>query len=220
MSQQSISQSTDIENGSPGPTIVSAKFINEVKKVLQDLNELRAKPTPIYLDAMGNAKDELIDLHLFVPLNRTLYAVNVRKLGDEAFSAVGNTGVYEQQLTELASRKYEQQKKFLSGLARCIDQDISNRDPDKVRWLNPADAKDLRFYQKLDHASDWIMKRVEIFPSLYEVCITKLSKLNSADWLRLAEQESEQRVHDAKRKSKKVRTEKKSRSPEVFCDDQ
>lgn len=48
MNQQSISQSTDNENGSPERTIVSAKFRNELKKVLQDLNELRAKPTPIY----------------------------------------------------------------------------------------------------------------------------------------------------------------------------
>lgn len=64
------------------------------------------------------------------------------------------------------------------------------------------------------------MKRVEIFPSLYEVYYTKLSRLKSTDWLRLAEQESEQRVHDAKRKSNKVRTERKSCSPEVFWDDQ
>lgn len=64
------------------------------------------------------------------------------------------------------------------------------------------------------------MKRVEIFPSLYEVYNTKLSRLDSAGWLRLAEQESEQRVHDAKRKSKKVRMEKNSWGPEVFWDDQ
>ncbi|CVL03694.1 uncharacterized protein FPRN_11878 [Fusarium proliferatum] len=255
MSQQSISQPTGNENASLGPTIVSVESRNELKKVLQDLNELRAKPTPIYLDAMGIAKDELIDLHLFVPSNRTLYTVNVRKLGDVAFSAVGNCDmslgvllettnipkvgfdvrdisrvlfhqfnvslaeVHDIQLMELASRKDGQQKKYLSGLARCIDQDVSNGDPDKVRWLNPANAKDLRFYQKFGHAPYWIMKRVEIFPSLFDVYNTKLSRLDSACWLRLAEQESEQRVHDAKRKSKK-RTEKKSWGPEVFWDDQ
>ncbi|KAI1015394.1 hypothetical protein LB504_011012 [Fusarium proliferatum] len=62
MNQQSISQSTDNENGNPGPIIVSEKFRNELKKVLQDINELsslgriklsadinelRSKPTPI-----------------------------------------------------------------------------------------------------------------------------------------------------------------------------
>lgn len=40
---------------------------------------------------MGIAKDELIDLHLFIPSNRTLYTVNLRKLGDVGFSAVGNS---------------------------------------------------------------------------------------------------------------------------------
>jgi len=256
MSQQSIFRSPDNENGSPELTIVSAKFTNELKKVLQDLNELRAKPAPIYIDAMGFAKDELIDLHLLVPSNRTLYTVNVRKLGDVAFSAVGNcdmslgvlleatnipkvgfdirdisrilfhrfnvplAGVHDIQLMELASRKDGQQKKFLSGLARCIDQDLSNGHPDKVRWLNPADAKDLQFYQRFGHAPPWIMKRVEIFPSLYEVYNTKLSRPNSADWLRLAKQESEQRVHDAKSKLKKAKTEKRSWGPEVFWDDQ
>ncbi|KAF4439036.1 glycoside hydrolase family 5 [Fusarium acutatum] len=133
---------------------------------------------------------------------------------------VSLAGVHDIQLMELASRKGGQTKKFLSGLANCIDQDISNEDPDKVRWLNPTDAKDLQFYQDLGHAPYWIMKRVEIFPSLWEAYYTKLNKPKNAVWLHLAEQESEQRVHDAKKKRKKARTEKQSWGPEVFWDDQ
>ncbi|KAH7150925.1 glycoside hydrolase superfamily [Fusarium sp. MPI-SDFR-AT-0072] len=195
------------------------------KTITSNLNELSAKPMPIRLDATGIAKDELIDLHLFVPSNRTLYSVHIRKLGDAAFSAVGNSeislrtllestnipkvgfdirdisrilfhrfnvsiaGVHDIQLMELASRKDRQQKKFLSGLANCIDQDVSNEDPDKIRWLNPSDAKHLH-------------------------------KPKNAVWLHVAKQESEQRIHDAKKKTKKARTEKQSWGPEVFWDDQ
>ncbi|KAK2669516.1 Ribonuclease H superfamily [Fusarium oxysporum f. sp. vasinfectum] len=182
MNQQSISQSTENENEGGGLTLISVKFKNELKR-LRDVNGLHATPRTIYLDATGIAKDELINLHLFIPSNGILYTVNVRKLGDAAFSAVGNSeislrvllestkipevgfdirdisrilfhrfkmslgGVHDIQLLELASRKDGQQKKFLSGLTSCIEQDISNEDPGKIRWHNPDDAKDLRFYQ-------------------------------------------------------------------------
>ncbi|KAJ4104082.1 hypothetical protein NW760_010760 [Fusarium oxysporum] len=183
MNQQSISQSTENENEGGGLTLISVKFKNELKRLLRDVIGLPATPRTIYLDATGIAKDDLIDLHLFIPSNRILYTVNVRKLGDAAFSAVGNSetslrvplestnipkvgfdirdisrilchrfkvslgGVHDIQLLELASRKDGQQKKFLSGLISCIEQDISNEDPGKIRWRNPDDAKDLRFYQ-------------------------------------------------------------------------
>ncbi|EXL98185.1 hypothetical protein NOF04DRAFT_6595 [Fusarium oxysporum II5] len=221
-----------------------------------DVIRLPAAPRTIYLDATGIAKDDLIDLHLFIPSNRTLCTVNVRKLGDAAFSVVGNSEtslrvllestnipkvgfdirdisrilfhrfkvslgrVHDIQLLELASRNDGQQKKFLSGLTSCIEQAISNEDPGKFRWHNPDDAKDLRFYQEFGHAPYWIMKRVEIFPVLWEVYNTKLSKPKNAVWLHLAKQESEQRIHDAMKKRRKARTEKQSWGPEVFWDDQ
>lgn len=80
--------------------------------------------------------------------------------------------------------------------------------------------KTFRFYQEFGHAPYWIMKRVEIFPVLWEVYNTKLSKPKNAVWLHLAKQESEQRVHDAMKKRRKARTEKQSWGPEVFWDDQ
>ncbi|KAI1015393.1 hypothetical protein LB504_011013 [Fusarium proliferatum] len=166
---------------------------------------------------MGNTKDEFIDLHLFVLFNRTLYAVNVRKLRDVAFLAVGNS---EMSLGVLLEMTNIPQVGFdISDISQVLFRQFNVSDPDKVRWLNPADAKVLRFYKKFAYALYCTVKRVEIFPSLYEVYNTKLSRLNSADWLHLAEKESEQRVHDDKRKSKKARTEKKSRGPEVFWED-
>ncbi|ENH70144.1 hypothetical protein FOC1_h10017103, partial [Fusarium oxysporum f. sp. cubense race 1] len=63
------------------------------------------------------------------------------------------------------------------------------------------------------------MKRVKIFPVLYGVYNTKLSKPKNAVWLHLAKQESEQRIHDAMKKRRKARTEKQSRGPEVFWND-
>ncbi|KAF4953788.1 hypothetical protein FGADI_5781 [Fusarium gaditjirri] len=190
MNQNLTSQSTDNESGGGGRTILSVNFRNELKRLLRDLDGLPAKRTPIYLDAMGLAKDQLIDLHIFVPSNTTIYTVNVRRLGDAAFSAVGNnemslrmllestdipkvrfdirdifrvlfhrfnvsvTRFHDIQLMELASRKAGQQKKFLSGLANCFDRDISNEDPDKIRWRNPDDARDA------GSTKDWAMRRI------------------------------------------------------------
>ncbi|KAI1037697.1 hypothetical protein LB503_009525 [Fusarium chuoi] len=52
---------------SGGWTLASVKLQSELKRLLPGLNEIRGKPTPVYPDATGVAKDESIDLHLFVP---------------------------------------------------------------------------------------------------------------------------------------------------------
>ncbi|EWZ78753.1 hypothetical protein BFJ63_vAg14362 [Fusarium oxysporum f. sp. narcissi] len=124
-------------------------------------------------------------------------------------------GIYDLQLMELASRKEGQSMKFLSGLAKCIDQDIPNSNDKKIRWLNPEDIINLHLYNTLGHVPNSSMKRVEMFPTLWSVYKRKLTSPKNAVWLHLAQQESEQRVYDSK-KNAGSHPERQRWGPEVF----
>ncbi|KAL9572070.1 hypothetical protein ACKAV7_003787 [Fusarium commune] len=251
MSQQLLPHPPQNESDEDGRSVVSIRYTNQLKQLLRDLNELPTDYPSIYLDASGIGNDRLIDLQLLVPPTNTLYLVDVRRLGDTAFSAVGHSemsfqlvleskdipkvgfdirdisrllfrqfnislaGIYDLQLMELASRKEGQSMKFLSGLAKCIDQDIPSSNGKKIRWLNPEDTSNLHLYNTLGHVRNSSMKRVEVFPTLWSVYKRKLSRPKNAVWFHLAQQESEQRVHDSK-KNAGSHPERQRWGPEVF----
>jgi exonuclease 3'-5' domain-containing protein 1 len=252
MSQKPLPKPPQDEGDRDGHSVVSIRYKNQLKQLLQDLNELPTDSPSIYLDASGIGSDRLIDLQLLVSPTNTLYLVDVRRLGDIAFSAVGHSemslrlileskdipkvgfdirgisrllfrqfnislaGIYDLQLMELASRKEGQSMKFLSGLAKCIDQDIPSSNDTKIRWLTPEDTSNLHLYNTFGHVPNSSMKRVEMFPILWSVYKRKLSRPKNAVWLHLAQQESEQRVHDSKNAGSHL--ERQRWGPEVFWD--
>ncbi|UZP36614.1 hypothetical protein NXS19_004430 [Fusarium pseudograminearum] len=126
-------------------------------------------------------------------------------------------GIYDIQLMELASRNEGQSMKFLAGLAKCIDRDISNSNDRKIRWLNPAQPSNLYVHNNIGHAPKYIMRRVEMFPVLWSFYKQNLDRPKKAMWLHLARQESEQRVHDSKKSAGRY-PERQRWGPEVFWD--
>ncbi|KAF4989030.1 hypothetical protein FGRMN_9402 [Fusarium graminum] len=109
-------------------------------------------------------------------------------------------GMYDLQLMELASRDHGQSKKFLAGFAKCVDQDISNANASKLRWLTPSVSTNMHMSNSLGHVTRRSMRRVELFSVLWAVYRRKLAKPGSAFWLSTARAQSGQRVRDSKKK--------------------
>lgn len=230
-----------------------SKKKSKIERLVRDLVDLPADSPSIYLDASGIGNDTLDGFHLFILPTNTLYLVDLIRLGDAAFSTVGDgemslrlvlesksipkvgfdirdlsrllfrqhnislAGIYDIQLMELASRTKGQSMKFLAGLAKCIDRDISNSDDRKIRWLNPAQPSNLYVHNTMGHAPKYVMRRVEMFPVLWSFYKQMLDRPKKAMWLHLARQESEQRVHNSKRNVGKY-PKRQSWGPEVFWD--
>ncbi|KAM0540539.1 hypothetical protein ACHAPJ_013587 [Fusarium lateritium] len=108
-------------------------------------------------------------------------------------------GMYDLQLMELASRDDGQSKKFLAGLAKCIDQDVPDTNTAKRRWLQPDDSTNLHLFNSLGHVPRQSVKRVELFPAMWKVYRRKLGPPSKAFWLRSARGQSWQRVQDSKK---------------------
>ncbi|KAF9767146.1 hypothetical protein IL306_000346 [Fusarium sp. DS 682] len=253
MNQQSVSQSPEAGSEEGGRSPITIRFKHELKRLLRDLNELSTKPPSIYLDASDIGSGELTNLHLFIPPTRSLYLVNLRRLGENAFSPIGNTktsfrevleskdipkvgfdirdisrllfrqynvslaGIHDLQLMELASRKDGESKKFLSGLQKCINQDLPSSNMEKIRRLNTEETTNMHLYNTFGHNPNGSMRRIEIFPELWSVYNRRLSREKNSVWLHLMRQESEQRVHDSKRKAGSY-PERQRWGPEVFWD--
>ncbi|KAK7211138.1 hypothetical protein V2G26_018316 [Clonostachys chloroleuca] len=98
---------------------------------------------------------------------------------------------------ELASRDRHQSKKHLAGFAKCVDQDVPKSKATKYRWLQPDNSTNMHLFNTLGRAP--YMKRVELYPALWEVYRHRLSLPGQAFWLSSARVESWQRVQDSKR---------------------
>jgi len=107
-------------------------------------------------------------------------------------------GMYDLQLMELASREEGQSKKFLAGLAKCIDQDIPTTDTTKIRWLQSDGNTNMHLFNSLGHAPNRSMRRVEMFPILWKIYRRRLSKPGEAFWLAHVRCESQERVERSK----------------------
>jgi exonuclease 3'-5' domain-containing protein 1 len=107
-------------------------------------------------------------------------------------------GMYDLQLMELASREEGQSKKFLSGLAKCIDIDVPSTDATKLRWLQPDTTTNMHIFNSLGHAPNRSMRRVEMFPILWKIYRRRLGKPGEAFWLAHARCESQERAERSK----------------------
>ncbi|QPC78002.1 hypothetical protein HYE68_008754 [Fusarium pseudograminearum] len=253
MNQEQLPKVPQDEGDEGSRSIIYIEYKSQIKRLVRDLIDLPADSPSIYLDASGIGNNILDDLQLFILPTNTLYLVDLIRLGDAAFSTVGNgekslrlvlesksipkagfdirdlsrllfrqynislAGIYDIQLMELASRKEGQSMKFLAGLAKCIDRDISNSNDRKIRWLNPAQPSYLYVHNNIGHAPKYIMRRVEMFPVLWSLYKQKLDRPKNVMWLHLARQESEQRVHDSKKNAGSY-PERQRWGPEVFWD--
>ncbi|KAJ4110258.1 hypothetical protein NW768_012018 [Fusarium equiseti] len=110
-------------------------------------------------------------------------------------------GIYDLQLMELASRAEGKSKKFLSGLAKCIDIDVPSTDETKLRWLQPDAATNMHLFNSLGHAPNRSMRRVEMFPVLWKIYRRRLGRPGEAFWLSHARCESQERVQHSKKDS-------------------
>jgi exonuclease 3'-5' domain-containing protein 1 len=72
---------------------MAIRSIDQLKRLLKDLDGLPTKPPSIYLDASGVGQYELIDLQLLVLPTNTLYLVNMKGLGTPALSTVGGNNL-------------------------------------------------------------------------------------------------------------------------------
>ncbi|KAH7024166.1 hypothetical protein EDB80DRAFT_770824 [Ilyonectria destructans] len=89
-------------------------------------------------------------------------------------------GMYDLQLMELASRDMKESKKYLAGLAKCIDRDIPSTNPTKQCWLQPNDSTNMHLFNSLGHVTRDTMRQVELFPSLWSVYRRKLGQPGQA----------------------------------------
>jgi exonuclease 3'-5' domain-containing protein 1 len=111
--------------------------------------------------------------------------------------SLGN--MYDLQLMELASRDDGQSKKFLAGLAKCIDQDIPSSNIVKRRWMQSDGSTNMHLFNSRGHVPRQFPRRVEVFPALWTVYKRKLGVPGELVWLGFARAESEERVEDSKK---------------------
>ncbi|KAK7420410.1 hypothetical protein QQX98_002833 [Neonectria punicea] len=107
-------------------------------------------------------------------------------------------GMYDLQLMELASRDTKQSKKYLAGFKKCIDEDIPSTNATKQRWLQSEDLTNMRLFNSLGYGPRSSIKRIELYPSLWEVYRGKLGRPGEAFWLQSARYYSNKRVTDSK----------------------
>jgi exonuclease 3'-5' domain-containing protein 1 len=95
-------------------------------------------------------------------------------------------GMYDLQLMELASRDDKDSRKFLSGLANRINEDLPGSSVVKHRWLKMNDLTNEYLSSSLNRIARSSMKRVELFPVLWDIYRCRLGIPGKAFWLHSA----------------------------------
>lgn len=166
--------------------------------------------------ALSTASGSTSLRHIFESKSIPKVAFDLRGLSGILFHqySVFLDGMYDLQLMELASRNTEQPKKYLAGFKKCIDQDIPSTNATKQRWLQPEYLTNMHLFNSLGHAPRSSMKRIELYPSLWEVYRGKLGRPGEAFWLHHARYYSNERVRDSKENRNKPG--KQSLGPETW----
>jgi exonuclease 3'-5' domain-containing protein 1 len=107
-------------------------------------------------------------------------------------------GMYDLQLMKLASRDDKEDRKFLSGLENCINEDLPGSSVVKHRWLKMNDSTNKYLSSSLNRIARPSMKRIELFPALWNIYRGRLGIPGKAFWLHSARVESWQRVQASK----------------------
>ncbi|KAI1139156.1 hypothetical protein F5Y05DRAFT_339988 [Hypoxylon sp. FL0543] len=121
---------------------------------------------------------------------------DVRHLSHALFRLhnVSLDGIRDLQLMELASRDAKQSKKYVAGLNKCVDHDIASSNEARTRWLDANKGTQYHTFNTIGHAPRWSMKRVELFPALWDAYYARLRRPSQAFWLAQSEWEAKTRI--------------------------
>ncbi|KAI6082221.1 hypothetical protein F4821DRAFT_247568 [Hypoxylon rubiginosum] len=121
---------------------------------------------------------------------------DVRQLSQAVYHQhnISLNGIRDLQLMELASREAKQSKKYVKGLVKCVEQDLSLSNEIRQRWLGTDNVDEYRISNILGRAPRSSVKRIEMFPALWEVYYAKLRRPAQAFWLAQSQWESQMRV--------------------------
>ncbi|KAI1378093.1 hypothetical protein F4677DRAFT_414404 [Hypoxylon crocopeplum] len=127
-------------------------------------------------------------------------------------------GIRDLQLMELASRDAKQSKKYVKGLVKCIEQDTDPSNEVRQRWLGTENVDEYHISNVLGHAPRSSMKRVEVFPTLWNVYYARLRRPAEAFWLAQSRWESQTRVAASQLPKFNINDKGNALGPEVWYD--
>ncbi|KAI0116226.1 hypothetical protein F4776DRAFT_315616 [Hypoxylon sp. NC0597] len=145
---------------------------------------------------------------------------DVRTLSNTMFRLhnISLDGIRDLQLMELASRDAIQSKKYVAGLAKCVEQDLPKSNEARKRWLDTTNVNEYRTFNAIGHAPRWSMKRVELFPALWGAYYARLRRPAQAFWLAQSEWEAKTRVAASKYPRFNLDDKGNALGPEVWYD--
>ncbi|KAM0297101.1 hypothetical protein ACHAPM_009970 [Fusarium culmorum] len=90
MNQEPLPKVPKDEGDEDSRSVIYIEYESQIKRLVRNLVDLPADSPSIYLDASGIGNNILAHLHLFILPTNTLYLVDLIRIGDAAFSTVGN----------------------------------------------------------------------------------------------------------------------------------
>ena len=123
-------------------------------------------------------------------------------------------GVRDLQLMELATRAKKQYKKYLAGLAKCVEQDLAPTCEIRKRWLEGSD-KGTRSGRAPGQPA---VRRVEVLPALWDVYHSKLSLPKYMLWIPQVQAQTAKRLTASRQPSTDTDADSNALGPPEWCD--
>ncbi|XXH01927.1 hypothetical protein Hte_008289 [Hypoxylon texense] len=141
---------------------------------------------------------------------------DVRRISKALFDQhdISLDGIQDLQLMELASRDAEQSKKYIAGLAKCVETGIPRSNEVRKRWFESENIDKYHLSNVLGHASRSSMYRIELFPTLWNTYHERLRRPREAFWLAQSHEQASCRIIEAQRPSFKISDKKNALGPE------
>ncbi|KAI0838369.1 hypothetical protein F5Y06DRAFT_287129 [Hypoxylon sp. FL0890] len=188
--------------------------------LLDNIHGLPTEPPSLFLDVERIVKANVTFMCLLIPLKQIIMDLTTTNASGESLKSILESesipkvvfdvrpisrtlfrlhnvsldGVRDLQLMELASRDAKQSKKYVAGLNKCVEQDVASSNEAKRRWMSTDKWNEYRTFNATGHAPRWSMKRVEIFPALWDTYYARLRRPSQAFWLAQSEWEAKTRI--------------------------
>ncbi|KAI6080213.1 hypothetical protein F4821DRAFT_68875 [Hypoxylon rubiginosum] len=212
------------------PSITNVNSPETLSSLIENLQGLLIKPPSIFLDTEQFRDGKVVFLHLSVPLQNTIYRIQIdgpggvdlstKNAAGESLSTILQSdkipkvvfdvrgiskalfdqhnlsldGIRDLQLMELASRDGRQSKKYVAGLAKCVETDIPASNEARKRWFESDSVDGNSSFGVLGNTLRSSMKRVKIFPTLWNIYYERLRRPGEAFWHSNSRFEAQARV--------------------------
>lgn len=123
-------------------------------------------------------------------------------------------GIQDLQLMELASRHAKQSKKYVTGLAKCIETEIPESNEVRKRWFESSNVDEYHAFNILGHTPRPSMYRVELFPPLWNTYNERLRQPKNEFWHAQSLEQAGSRIIASKKPRFKINDKKNTLGPE------